>query len=245
MQQMGKRSRKRALASSRKKRIKQPKQSNENGDTNTSQSEPWALMEFMSIDDLQNDDAAGCDADGCQLKALCVHQGEVSKDEWKPCLDCQLKDHEVWPTIDECKDAPDKPPFTREMTVIVKSKCTNERNASLPSYLFSNDSNEELQNDNAVNESDHNIVDDAAITNIPQVPPVVTANDAATAPELPTHNAIDASNSEPNANETTQEKDIIDDNANSINASTNQNGNELNDIDHDSSEHHCNMLFNT
>ena len=84
---MVKRSRKRAVRSSRKKSKNQPIQSNENGDNINSTVEAWVLVEFISIEDLRNDDAAGCDTDGCQLKALYVYQGEVSKDEWKSCID--------------------------------------------------------------------------------------------------------------------------------------------------------------
>ena len=177
---MVKRSRKRSVVSSRKKSKNQPIPANDEESDINSTTEAWILMEFISFEDLSKDDAAVYDTNNCQLKALYVYKGEVTKDEWKSCIDCQLRDYEVWPTKEECEDATDSIPFTKEMILIAKSKCTNQKNIIFPLYISSTDSDQELENENTMNESDSSAGNDEAVMNILQVPPVLTVNDIET-----------------------------------------------------------------
>ena len=90
---------------------------------------------MLSIDDLKKENNSLCDSEGCNLKALHAHQGQISKSRWISCIDCQLKDCAHWQSMEEFKDASDDMPFAIEMEQIVRNECTANSNVTLPSYL--------------------------------------------------------------------------------------------------------------
>lgn len=106
--------------------------------------EAWILNELVSFDTLRGDAAPSCDTEGCKLKALYIYEGQQSKSLWKSCIDCQLNDYEVWPTMAECNDATNEIPFTSEMEILVRNKCSNKSNILFPSHISSRNNVERL-----------------------------------------------------------------------------------------------------
>ena len=129
--------RKRKSLTPRRKRKQQVKAVNEQNvnENSINNEEAWTLNEFASLDDLRNTNGPGCDSEECNLKALHVYEGQVSKSLWYSCIDCQLSGYEDWPSIDECKDACDNLPFTSEIDEIVRKMCTSKYNIELPSCM--------------------------------------------------------------------------------------------------------------
>jgi len=92
-------------------------------------------MEIVSIEELEGDNPPMCNTDNCQSSALFIYEGNTSKEVWKSCIDCQLKDYQKWPTIEECNDATNDIPFSKEMEDVIRRKYSIDTNISLPSYI--------------------------------------------------------------------------------------------------------------
>ena len=61
--------------------------------------ESWHIMEFYTLDKLQDEHVTICDNDKCNLRAWLVYEGVNSGNNWRTCTDCMLNDCREWPSL--------------------------------------------------------------------------------------------------------------------------------------------------
>jgi len=127
--------------------------------------EAWILNEFIKLDDLKRDNAPVCDTEECDLKALYIYEGQQSNSLWKSCIDCQLNDYKDWPGMEECNDATDNLPFTKEMDEIVRKKCTSNSSLIILSHISRVESKETSANEDNVEDNESTKVNETQMEN--------------------------------------------------------------------------------
>lgn len=114
--------------------------------------EVWDLKKIMSHAAITNPNGfVKCSTDDCDLAACCLYVGSVTGQKWYTCIDCQEKDYEGWPAmeelpvtsldkdhiqaiIDKCSKNknPDMPPFEQSATPMRKTIQGDETNTITP-----------------------------------------------------------------------------------------------------------------